>query len=207
MTLTMRPLRQLAHELNVAIIVVHHASKGAVASSLGSTAIAADCDAVATWTGSGQNDESGVPGAREAGGGPAAGPGAREEPLRATLAIRGRDVPRVAILLEMGPDLRFRLASLVRRTTGAPSHGRILTMLADGEWRTVAEMAAVTGMSPSTIRNMLPGLLADANSRLERQTPSRRADPYRYRVATEWASDRAQPLPFRLIREDDEANA
>lgn len=57
MTVTMRPPRQLAHELNVAVVVVHHASKGASGSSRGSTAIAAACDAVATWTGDVSGDQ------------------------------------------------------------------------------------------------------------------------------------------------------
>ena len=104
MTATMRPLRVLAHELNVAVVVVHHASNGAAGGSRGSTAIAAACDAVATWTASGD------PAATSRPGDDPASP-ADTGPLRATLTVRGRDVAKTTIRLELGDDLRFRPVS------------------------------------------------------------------------------------------------
>lgn len=81
MTVTLRPLRQPAQEFNVAVLVVHHASKGG--GSRGSTAATAACDSVATWVG--VEDGSGGQESGEAGA-----------PSRARLTIRGRDVPKTS---------------------------------------------------------------------------------------------------------------
>lgn len=178
MTVTMRPLRQLAHELNAAIIVVHHASKGAVASSRGSTAIAAACDAVATWTGHGEQGEQGMDGARREPGRENAS-GVTTEPLRVTLTIRGRDVPKTTIRLEMSADLRFHPVAGEHAGRGTPDH--ILRVLQDGLWRTAAEIAQVARLPVQTVKNTLTTMLGVANPAIARTGAGHRYDPYCYR--------------------------
>ncbi len=183
MTITLRPLRQLAHELHVAVIVVHHASKGS-GGSRGSTAIAAACDSVATWVGAGDGADESRPDGEAGGTQPFDAPGVA--PLRATLTVRGREVPKTEIRLELGDDLRFRpltvgFASAARR--------RIFRALGDGQWWTAAEIATTMETPEATVRNTLSSLLTDPDARIERSAPGRRGAPAQYRLAPDLPPD------------------
>ena len=174
MTATMRPLRQLAHGLDVAVVVVHHASKGLSGSARGSTAIAAACDAIASWVtphGGGADDDGDD--IQEPGG-----------PLRATLTVRGRDVPRVECRVAMTDDLRFLPARHAPPGAGAGSRAgrQIMAALADGSWRTAADIAAMTGAQHGTVRNVLRLLTEADHPEVERSGPGSRGNPTRYRL-------------------------
>lgn len=199
MTVTMRPLRQLAHELDVAVIVVHHASKGAGGSARGSTAIAAACDATAFWTASGDTADGAEP-----------APGT---PLRATLMVRGRDVARTSVRMELGEDLRFRpaLSPVAGMTPNAPkeqlsgARAQLVAVLSDGLWRTADELTMALKLPERTVENNLTWFMAQADARLERSRSGQRGDPFRYRL-------RARPLtadsaPTLLPLEDEPSAA
>ena len=202
MTVTMRPLRQLAHEFNVAVIVVHHASKNAAGGSRGSTAIAAACDAVAGWTTGGERP----------GDGPAPDDGAADTepsgPLRATLTVRGRDVPKTTIRLELGNDLRFWpiAPGASGRTPGLRQ--RVLAALTPGEERTAVEIAAATGASHGATMNTLAALLREPGPPVERLGTGQRGDPFRYRPHPAPPPDAWSSSPFPLgFVGDDESGA
>ena len=188
MTVTMRPLRQLAHELNVAVVIVHHASKGVSGSSRGSTAIPAACDADATWTASGDGSEGDADSA--------AGP------LRATLSVRGRDVPKTVITLELGDDLRFRpMTATGGGGAGLVARDRILTTLADGRWRTATEITAAAGVPGQTIANTLSAMRLEADAPVERSGAGVRGDVLRYRLvaAPGDPGEPEGPVPPRVL--------
>ncbi len=183
MTVTLRPLRQLAHELHVAVIVVHHASKGS-GGSRGSTATAAACDSVATWVGAGDGADESRPDGEASEAQPFDAPGVA--PLRATLTVRGREVPKTEIRLELGDDLRFRPVSV---GFASAARRRIFRALGDSQWWTAAEIASTMDTPEATVRNTLSALLTDPDARIERSAPGRRGAPAQYRLAPDLPPD------------------
>lgn len=99
-----RPLRKLAHQLDVAIVLAHHQNKGGEAR--GSTAIRAAVDQEIHW----KVDE-------EATG------------LSGVLRIMGRSGPKQRIGAELGEEGRFLASAGTGRITEVTTHERIVTAL------------------------------------------------------------------------------
>lgn len=171
MSATMRPLRQLAHDEHVAIVVIHHAAKGPDGGIRGSTAIAAASDVIATWT-TARDDV------------------VADGPIRGTLALRGRDVHRTSLRLEMAPDLRFHPFDLPAGAGAPNARGRVLTLLGDGQARTAEEIATAISVPLKTIQNQMSGLLRERPVCIrETGGEGHRNDPRRFRLVTPFIPD------------------
>lgn len=164
----MRALRRVAHELGVTIIVVHHASKGIGGGSRGSTAIAAGCDAVAIWTADGDGDDDG--------------------PIRGRLTVKGRDVPRTTLRLEMTKDLRFVPIDEPVDLAGADAPRKIVDALTRRGELTADAIAQATGMAAKTVQNRTSVMLRSVPVQIERFGTGRRNDPFRYRLVSSLVS-------------------
>jgi hypothetical protein len=164
-----RPLRQLAHQLNVAIVLAHHQNKAG--ESRGSTAIRASVDQELHWK---IDEES---------------PG-----LCGKLRVVGRCGPKQLLHARFGDGGRFEVGTEPppeRLDAGVP--GRILTALAaGGEMCSLEVIEAVNrdgqmSRSHSTIQNALTMLLKEQRVRVE--GAGTRANPYRYRLPDPWEED------------------
>lgn len=158
----LRPLRQLAHDTNVAIILTHHMSRSGT--FRGSTAIRASCDLEWAFR---------RPEEFEASGGSPAG----------TVAIEGRFGPRQRLGIRLGDALRWHLALQVLPSKPTARAAVVAHLQKAGEPVTAREIAVAIGRNVKTVQNNLTDLKAQGVALESGQ--GERNDPYRYRLDDE----------------------
>lgn len=153
----LRPLRQLAHETNTALVVTHHQRKAG--GFRGSTAIKAAFDA--EWSlSSDAADSDGPPGGM--------------------LRVEGRHGPRVTVRIRFGDGGRWALGTPAVADLIAPD--RIVLHLDEvNDWRTAREIATETGKPLKTVQNELSRLRATDPCPIAIAGTGRKGDPTRYR--------------------------
>ena len=165
MAAVLRPLRQLAHESNCAIVTVHHRNKHGTDSAMaarGSSAIVGSVDQTITL------DVADVSGAED-----------RPAPLG--VLVEGRYGPRQRLTIQLGEGLRWTCIS-----DGAgpeDSAGRCLAALRrHPAGLTATALAAATGLAERTAQKHLNDLhtLGD----VERSGDGHRYGPYTYRLVS-----------------------
>lgn len=91
-------------------------------------------------------------------------------------------MPKTAITLELGDDLRFRPAAPAAGTGGPPvARDRVLAALTVGRWRTATDIAMELGIAERTALNALTSLVAESGFPVERLGDGIRGNPFRYR--------------------------
>ncbi len=154
----LRPLRQLAHETDVSILLTHHMSRAG--NFRGSTAIRASCDQEFAFR---RPEESEV----------------RSTELSGTLTIEGRFGPRQRLGIRLDEDLRWQL-SVQAISASSSSRVRVLEHLESTNGPATAhDVAAQIGVELKTVRNVLtegsrPG------GPINRQGEGYKNKPYRY---------------------------
>lgn len=158
-----KPLRQMAHLRNVALVVNHHMNK--TGSSRGSTAIAAAFDQVVEMT---REDE-----------------GTDQKP-RATLRLSGRYGPSQRITVVLGEHLHWEPSDPRIAVLAESLHDRILTTLrstADGltarELTSALERAG-SAVALKTVQNALAQLKQEPSARVVAVGRGTKSDPTRY---------------------------
>jgi hypothetical protein len=157
----LRPLRKMAHELNVAVMLTHHMSKSG--SSRGSTAILAACD---------QGWEFHLHEVSEADG----------SDLSGSLGVKGRYGPRQRLGIRLGDGLRWE-ASL----QALPPSSSTLTQVTDylrlvDEPLDASKIATNLGRDLKTVQNALSEAMGQSEPLISRVGTGKRNDPYRYLV-------------------------
>ncbi len=158
----MRPLRQIAHDTNCAIVLLHHMSK--TGSSRGSTSIAAAVDQLWSFqrTDSNQDGDS-----RPVG----------------KLTVEGRFGPRQAIGVRLGDGLRWQVDHTIELTDHT-MRGRILAALRDGAAPRMTAQAIADQLDArlKTVQNEIARLLQETPTPLIASGTGKRNDPRRYAV-------------------------
>lgn len=159
----MGPLRNLAHELNVAVVLTHHMSKAGT--SRGSTAILAACDQGWEF----QLTEGSETSATD---------------LSGTLSVKGRYGPRQHLGIRMGEALRWQCA--VQALPQNPSAlSRIMTYLRwMGEPLVARKIAGALGCDLRTVQNVLSEASKPGGA-ISKVGAGLKNDPYRYIVDDE----------------------
>ncbi len=159
-----RPLRQIAHETNCAIVLLHHMSKAG--SALGSTAIAAGVDQL--WTFQRTDTEHD----QEAGAAPVG-----------KLTIEGRFGPRQVLGIRLGDRLRWKVDH-TSNVADQTMRGRILAALRHGEvaGSTAQDIAEQLDAKLKTVQNEISRLLQETPPPLVTTGTGTRGDPRRYAV-------------------------
>jgi hypothetical protein len=154
----LRPLRNLAHEMDVAIVLTHHMSKSG--SSRGSTAILAACDQ--GWEFQLSEDSVGT-----------------EVELAGRLSVKGRYGPRQHLGIRMGEKLRWS-CSLHMLPQRPSTLSQIMYLL---QWESVPldarEIATRINCDVRTVQNIL-STVGRPGGPIARIGTGRRNDPYRY---------------------------
>lgn len=165
----LRPLRQLAHETNTALVVTHHQRKAG--GFRGSTAIKAAFDGEWSLT-SDAADNDGPPGGM--------------------LRVEGRHGPRQALRVQFGAGGRWELGTVPIADLIAP--GRIVLHLETvNDWRTAREIADEIGKPLKTVQNELSRLRAADPCLIATAGNGHKGNPTRYRsVAVRMELDDSQ---------------
>lgn len=156
----LRPLRQIAHETNCAIVMTHHANKAG--GSRGSTAIDAAFDQILKWNLTDPDAET----------------------LSGILHIKGRYGPRTAIRASFAEHGRWALDTSVILPTN--TRARITAFLEDASgWHSAK--AIVVGLADSavtlkTVQNLVTDLVRAGD--VIRQGTGKPGDPFTYAVKT-----------------------
>ncbi len=167
----LRPVRQLAHHTNTAVVVNHHQNKGG--GSRGSTAILASFDQ-GWWFGRDDADE------------------ADDVPPRGTLRVEGRAGPRRTLHVRLGEGLRWEPATPVIAIGEAGIRDRILGHLAAvNEGRTAHQIAAELRSALKTVQNELSRMRKESPCPVAYAGAGTKNDPrvYRSRSPAFWAQD------------------
>lgn len=177
MAAMLRPLRQLAHQTNCAIVIVHHRNKHGADPSLaarGSSAIVGSVDQTITLDQvDGEEPDDG-------------------EVTRLSVLVEGRFGPRQRWRLQLGDGLRWQVSG--ERAADTRASERILALLSEREaGMTVPALANALGLAPRTAREHLAALVSAGE--VERRGEGHRHDPYVYgRANAPWpAAQRALP--------------
>jgi hypothetical protein len=158
----LRPIRQLAHETNTAVIVNHHQSKGG--GFRGSTAIRAAFDLEWDFTRTDKESED-----------PTALP-------HGTLRVEGRHGPRSLLHISLGEGLRWRVDGALPITREPAVRDRILAhLVAVNAWRRAAEIAAACQLKLKTVQNVLGEMMQEAPRPTAVEGSGAKNDPRRYR--------------------------
>ncbi len=138
----LRPVRQLAHHTNTAVVVNHHQNKGG--GSRGSTAILASFDQ-GWWFGRDDADDT------------------DDAPPRGTLRVKGRAGPRQTLHVRLGEGLRWEPATPVITIGETGIRDRIVSHLAAvNEGRTAHQIAAELRAALKTVQNELSRIRKEA---------------------------------------------
>ena len=158
----MRPLRQIAHDTNSAIVLLHHMSKSGA--SRGSTSIAAAVDQL--WSFQRTDTE-------QDGEGPPVG----------KLTVEGRFGPRQVIGIRLGDGLRWQLDNSIA-LTDQTMRGRILAALRHGSIAGMTAQAIADGLDAKlkTVQNEIARLLQETPAPILASGTGTRGDPRRYAV-------------------------
>jgi hypothetical protein len=159
----MAPLRQMAHQTDTAIVLVHHMSRSG--QSRGSTAIKAAADQ--EWAFRRAAAEDGYP----------------EDDVRGTLRVEGRFGPPVSLHIQLGERLRWQLSDSLPSRDGGGARGRVLRLLQDGAaWMDAKVIADTLGMEQKTVQNTMSLLLSEQPARIVARGSGRRNDSREYRA-------------------------
>ncbi len=157
----LRPVRQMAHQTNVAIIVNHHQNKAGA--FRGSTAIRAAFDLEWAFNRTDPQDDQGPP--------------------RGVLRIEGRHGPRVVLNLRLGPGLRWELHEAVIAPPDPGAREQILAHLtAVNTWQTASEIAEGSGIKLKTVQNVLAAMLKEIPRPIVAKGTGVKNDPRQYRT-------------------------
>lgn len=171
MAAVLRPLRNLAHQTDTAVVLVHHRNKHASDPALatrGSSAITGGVDVVMTCELSNESDEDEL---------------TPDQTL--TIRVEGRYGPRMKLGARLRTGLRWEPAT-PRMADDLNAGDKVLRHLevAGGAF-TADELVTETGMATRTIQNALPALVK--GGRIVRQGSGKKGEPYRYQL-TVWQS-------------------
>jgi hypothetical protein len=156
------PLRQMAHQTNTAIVLIHHMSRQGHAR--GSTAIKAAVDQEMAFHRIGPDD------------------GNLEDQVRGTIRVEGRFGPPVAINVRLGDALRWELSDLgfIIGESGG-TRGRVLSLLRNtGEWMDVDAIIAETSTSKKTVQNSIALMLNERPQLIIARGTGRKSDPRQF---------------------------
>jgi hypothetical protein len=158
----MRPLRQVAHDTNSAIVLVHHMSRAG--SSRGSTSIAAGVDQLWSFQRTDTDQDS-------------------DAPPVGKLTVEGRFGPRQVIGVRLGDRLRWQVDNTVM-LNDQTMRGRILAALRHGavSGMTAQETADALDARLKTVQNEIARLLQETPAPLIATGTGKRNDPRRYAV-------------------------
>jgi KaiC/GvpD/RAD55 family RecA-like ATPase len=160
----LRPLRQMAHDLDVAIVLVHHRNKHATDPSLatrGSSAIAGSVDLIMTMEMSNENDDAELDGSQAL-----------------KVHVEGRYGPRQRLGARLRAGLRWEPAD-PRLSDDVPVRERIQRYFeTTGDTATAEELAAAVSAPKRSVQNVLPDLLK--SNALTRHGAGTKVAPYRY---------------------------
>ncbi len=158
----LRPLREIAHATETAILLNHHQNKGG--GTRGSTAIAAAADQL--WA---------FHRAEEADG--------DQSTPRGTLRIEGRYGPRHTLSIRLGERLRWEPATPLLVVGEADTRGRILAFLKESnEGKTAEEIAAGIGKALGTVQNLMTALRKERPCQIALAGKGTKGDPRVYRA-------------------------
>jgi DNA-binding NarL/FixJ family response regulator len=161
MAALIRPLRQIAHATNCAIILIHHQSKAGT--SRGSTAIAAGADQLWTFERTDRASEGSTAN------------------LTGILRAEGRFGPPVSLALRLGEGLRWVAVNQAATVLELSSRERILAALeCEPEGMTAPEIAKETGIRLKTVQNEISRLLKEQPSPIVASGRPARTSPRRY---------------------------
>lgn len=177
MAALMRPLREMAHATNAAVVLLHHMSRAG--NSRGSTAIAAGADQIWTFERTDREGES-------SGGNPAG-----------VLRVEGRFGAPVRLAIRLGDGFRW-VADDDQIGRDLTARERILACLRrhDGP-RTAAEIATETGIQLKTTQNEISRLLGESPPSIVAVGVPTRGNPRRYRIAEH--ARHAEPRPWFIV--------
>jgi hypothetical protein len=157
----LRPLRQLAHQAGVTVLVNHHQNRGGT--FRGSTAIRAAFDLEWAFSRTDGDDEEGEP--------------------KGTLKVEGRHGPRSILQVRLGPGLRWEIDETVVAPRDPGTRERILGhLVVVNVWQTAEEVATGTGIKLKTIQNVVAGMLKEAPRPIAVRGTGAKNDPRRYRT-------------------------
>jgi hypothetical protein len=161
----LRPLRQITHETNTAIVLNHHMNRGGTAR--GSTAIRASVDQEWAFerTDDGKEQENGS--------------------ATGTITIVGRYGPREIIGVKLGDGLRWKPAD-PRLIMGQERSARdrvLETLRGAGDWLDVEAIIAATGDEKKTVQNTISRLLRETPPSILVAGTGYKNDPRRFRIA------------------------
>ena len=156
------PLRQMAHQTNAAIVLIHHMSRQGHAR--GSTAIKAAVDQELAFHRAAKED------------------GSLDDQVRGTIRVEGRFGPPVVIHARLGNALRWELADpvlLVGDSEG--TRARILNLLrSKADWMAAEGIAAETGVAKKTVQNTISIMLSEPAPLITHQGTGRKGDPRQF---------------------------
>jgi hypothetical protein len=161
----LKPLRQIAHEKNVAIQINHHQNKSGT--SRGSTAIAAAVDQVISLVRTDQNPQD--------------IPDPNSMP-KAVLSVEGRFGPRLVLHMQLNSDMRWRPSNEVSTNMDLHLGARIEELLKNAnEWLDAAAIADRTKGHQKTVQNILSKMLRSASPSVVAQGNGTKNAPRLYR--------------------------
>jgi hypothetical protein len=161
MTPLLRPIRQIAHQFDVTLIVTHHQSKVAGASR-GSTAIRAAFDDEIAFT---RTDEQ------------------QDRNIRGSLKIEGRNVPKEVIYVAFDPEFaRWKTVNEPEIVAEPQLRERILTALDNANtWITAKEIAErLSGTKLKTIQNKIAEMLQERPLPMAMSGQPKKGSPRRF---------------------------
>lgn len=162
----LRPLRQIAHNRNVAIVLNHHQNKAGT--SRGSTAIRAAADQSISLNRTDTIDEA------------AALP---ETMPRGTITIDGRYALRTVFTVQLGSDMRWQVTTAPPLSADAPKRDIVLAYIRDfaiDRPITAAEISDGTLINLKTTQNLISALLKESPSPIEAFGKAAKGTPRRY---------------------------
>lgn len=162
----LRPLRQIAHATNTAIVLAHHMSRHGQAR--GSTAIRASVDQ--EWAFIRVDEESDNPDAAGAVG---------------RLVIEGRFGPRQVIGIRLGDGLRWKPSNLVLAEPTAALRDRIIAHLTTVDaWLDAEGLADACGVSRKSIQNTISQIVREQPCPVAITGTGKSNDPRRFHALT-----------------------
>jgi KaiC/GvpD/RAD55 family RecA-like ATPase len=158
----LQPIRNIAHETNTAIVLVHHASRGG--DYRGSTAMGGSVDQLLRFERLGEDDDTEVKG---------------------RIKVEGRYGPRTIIQARMGEGLRWEMDGGVMVFPDETARGRIIAVLRQqGMPMTAHEIAdAIETQAVKTVQNKISDMMRESRPPLVASGTGRKFDPKRYELA------------------------
>ncbi|MFL5759101.1 MAG: AAA family ATPase [Thermomicrobiales bacterium] len=173
----LRPVRQIAHTTNTALVMNHHMSLAG--RSRGSTAIRASADQ--EWAFKRRDDETTW----------------EQVPTEGVLRVEGRFGPRLTIGVRLGPKIRWGLAQVILVGDNSNLRGRIIILLQQTPDGLSAD--AITeklGAMKKTVQNTISAMLKEQPAKIVSVGRGVKGDPRRFQAVD----------PFLFEENADESN-